>query len=68
MKRRIVKAQKSGYAFRTYNKSFYLCIYMIYGWNDTFLVYLSLTYLLIAMTFVDIDHLIIPNGFVITGL
>jgi len=45
-----------------------LCIYMIYGWNDTFLVYLSLTYLLIAMTFVDIDHLIIPNGFVITGL
>ena len=27
-----------------------------------------MTYLLVAITFVDIDHLIIPNGFVLFGL
>jgi leader peptidase (prepilin peptidase)/N-methyltransferase len=36
--------------------------------NQTFIVYLALTYLLIAITFVDIDHFIIPNGFVSIGL
>lgn len=45
-----------------------VCVYLIYGVNETFIVYLSLTYLLIAITFVDIDHFIIPNGFVLSGL
>ena len=45
-----------------------LIIFVIYGLTTSFLVYLALMYLLIAITFVDIDHFIIPNGFVITGL
>ena len=45
-----------------------VCVYLIYGVNETFIIYLSLTYLLIAITFVDIDHFIIPNGFVLSGL
>lgn len=45
-----------------------LCVYLIFGMNQTFIVYLALTYLLIAITFVDIDHFIIPNGFVLIGL
>ena len=45
-----------------------LCVYLIFGMNQTFIVYLALTYLLIAITFVDIDHFIIPNGFVSIGL
>ncbi len=43
-------------------------VYLIFGLNESFIVYLFLTYLLIAITFVDIDHLIIPNGFVLIGL
>ena len=45
-----------------------LCVYLIYGMGQPFVIYLSLTYLLIAVTFVDIDHFIIPNGFVFIGL
>ena len=45
-----------------------ICIYIIYGMGQAFLIYLALTYLLIAITFVDIDHFIIPNGFVLIGL
>ena len=36
--------------------------------GQAFFIYLALTYLLIAITFVDIDHFIIPNGFVMIGL
>ena len=45
-----------------------ICIYLIFGMGQTFVMYLALTYLLIAITFVDIDHFIIPNGFVLFGL
>ena len=45
-----------------------ICVYLIYGMGQPFIIYLSLTYLLIAITFVDIDHFIIPNGFVLIGL
>ena len=47
---------------------FTICIYLIFGMGHTFIMYLALTYLLIAITFVDIDHFIIPNGFVLIGL
>ncbi len=45
-----------------------IIIYTIYGLGTAFLIYLALTYLLIAITFVDIDHFIIPNGFIFTGI
>ena len=45
-----------------------ICVYLIYGMGQDFFIYLALTYLLIAITFVDIDHFIIPNGFVLIGL
>ena len=45
-----------------------ICVYLIYGMSQSFVIYLALTYLLIAITFVDIDHFIIPNGFVMIGL
>ena len=43
-------------------------LYVIYGLKAEFFIHLVLTYLLVAITFVDIDHLIIPNGFVLFGL
>ena len=43
-------------------------LYVIYGLKTEFFIHLVLTYLLVAITFVDIDHLIIPNGFVLFGL
>tara|TARA_Y100001968_G_C19316314_1_gene696877 strand:+ start:237 stop:1037 length:801 start_codon:yes stop_codon:yes gene_type:complete len=45
-----------------------VCVYLVYGMGQSFIMYLFLTYLLIAITFVDIDHFIIPNGFVLIGL
>lgn len=45
-----------------------LWIYIIYGISGQFIIYLFLIYLLIAITFIDIDHFIIPNGLVIIGL
>jgi len=45
-----------------------IIIYIIYGISTSFFIYLVLTYLLIAVTFVDIDHFIIPNGFIGIGL
>ena len=45
-----------------------ICVYLIYGMGQPVIIYLTLTYLLIAITFVDIDHFIIPNGFVLIGL
>jgi leader peptidase (prepilin peptidase)/N-methyltransferase len=43
-------------------------LFLIYGFNTEFYSYLFLTYMLIAITFIDIDHFIIPNGFIILGL
>ena len=45
-----------------------IIIYLIFDFSPLFFVYLVLTYLLIAVTFVDIDHFIIPNGFILFGL
>jgi len=45
-----------------------IIIYIIYGISTSFFIYLALTYLLIAVTFVDIDHFIIPNGFIGIGI
>ena len=47
---------------------FSIIIYLIYGITGEFFIHLTLAYLLVAITFVDIDHLIIPNGFVLFGL
>tara|TARA_B100002051_G_scaffold247567_1_gene256714 strand:- start:538 stop:1338 length:801 start_codon:yes stop_codon:yes gene_type:complete len=45
-----------------------IIVYVVFGFNTQFIVYLLLTYLLISVTFVDIDHFIIPNGFVLFGI
>tara|TARA_Y100000588_G_C14010582_1_gene819784 strand:- start:25 stop:825 length:801 start_codon:yes stop_codon:yes gene_type:complete len=45
-----------------------IILYLIYGISGEFFIHLTLLYLLIAITFVDIDHLIIPNGFILFGL
>ncbi len=45
-----------------------LLIYRIYGQSSAFLLFTGLAYLLIAITFIDIDHFIIPNGFIVLGL
>ena len=42
-----------------------IIIYLIFDISPLFFIYLVLTYLLIAVTFVDIDHFIIPNGFIL---
>ena len=42
--------------------------YLIYGLNASFVMYLILIYLLIPITFIDIDHFIIPNQFILLGL
>ena len=47
---------------------FTIIIYFIFDFSNAFIMYSLLTYLLIAVTFVDIDHFIIPNGFIIFGL
>jgi len=40
----------------------------IYGLSLEFIVIALLCYMLIAITFIDVDHFIIPNGFVLIGL
>jgi leader peptidase (prepilin peptidase)/N-methyltransferase len=45
-----------------------ISFYMIYGLNSNFIMYLILIYLLIPITFIDIDHFIIPNQFILIGL
>ena len=45
-----------------------LCLYFIYGLTPSFFMFLFLAYSLIAISFIDMDHLIIPNGFIILGL
>ena len=47
---------------------FSIIIYLIYGLTGEFFIHLALAYLLVAITFVDIDHFIIPNGFILFGL
>jgi leader peptidase (prepilin peptidase)/N-methyltransferase len=44
-----------------------VALFMVYGLNTEFFCYGILTYILVAITFIDIDHLIIPNGFIIIG-
>jgi len=44
-----------------------VALFMVYGLNTEFFCYGILTYILIAITFIDIDHLIIPNSFIIIG-
>ncbi len=43
-------------------------IFILYGFSQYFFIYTFLTYALIAITFIDLDHFIIPNGFIILGL
>ena len=43
-------------------------LYSIYGFSILFILLLSLTYMLIAITFIDFDHYIIPNEFVLIFL
>ena len=43
-------------------------LYSIYGFSLLFILLLSLTYMLIAITFIDFDHYIIPNEFVLIFL
>ena len=45
-----------------------LILYFIFGQSVYFISYSILCYLLIAVTFIDIDHLIIPNGIVLIGI
>lgn len=40
----------------------------IYGLSFEFIIIVLLCYMLIAITFIDIDYFIIPNGFIIFGL
>ncbi len=42
-------------------------LYNHYGLSKHFMVYTIVTYCLIAITFIDLDHMIIPNGFIILG-
>jgi len=42
-------------------------IFLLYGFSQYFFIYTFLTYSLIAITFIDLDHYIIPNGFIILG-
>ena len=44
-----------------------LMLFNIYGPSYEFLVIVLLCYMLIAITFIDVDHYIIPNEFIIFG-
>jgi leader peptidase (prepilin peptidase) / N-methyltransferase len=43
-------------------------LYAKYGFSFEFLLYLSLMYIFIPCFFIDLEHMIIPNGLIITGL
>mgnify|MGYP001566659917 CR=1 FL=1 len=43
-------------------------LFLIYDLSNEFVVYIILSYCLIAITFIDLDHFIIPNGFIIFGI
>ncbi len=44
-----------------------LLLYLKYGASFDFVFYISLVYILIPCFFIDLDHMIIPNGLVITA-
>lgn len=46
----------------------FLVVYGRFGWSADFLIYLVFAALLIVITFVDLDHMIIPNGFLLFGI
>lgn len=46
----------------------FLLVYARFGWSATFIIHLVFAALLIVITFVDLDHLIIPNGFLLFGI
>ncbi|RDY26651.1 prepilin peptidase [Romboutsia weinsteinii] len=45
----------------------FVLVYNVYGLNIITLYYLILVSLLVVITFIDIDHYIIPNGLIIFG-
>lgn len=46
----------------------FVLVYKVYGLNYITLYYIALTSLLIIITFIDIDHFIIPDGLIVFGL
>lgn len=46
----------------------FVLVYKVYGLNIETLYYLALISLLVIITFIDIDHFIIPNNLIIFGL
>jgi leader peptidase (prepilin peptidase)/N-methyltransferase len=46
----------------------FLALYWHFGLHPTLLKYLFLTALLVAVTFIDLEHFIIPNGLVLAGV
>ena len=59
----------SRYAFVELFSGFITCVlFILYGFSQYFFIYTFLTYSLIAITFIDLDHFIIPNGFILLGL
>ena len=45
-----------------------LSLFYLFQITPIFFIYTILCYMLIAITFIDLDHLIIPDGFIIFGL
>ena len=45
-----------------------LALGMRYGLSNYFIIFTLLSYCLIAIAFIDLDHMIIPNGFILLGL
>ena len=45
-----------------------LSLFYLFDVTPIFFIYTILSYMLIAITFIDIDHLIIPDSFIIFGL
>ena len=43
-------------------------MYVVFGLSSNFVIYVLISYCLIAISFIDLDHFIIPNGFIIIGL
>ena len=59
----------SRYALVEFFSAIITCLFFyLFNFSEYFFIYTSLTYALIAITFIDLDHLIIPNGFILLGL
>ena len=43
-------------------------LFLIYDLSNEFVIYSILSYCLISISFIDLDHFIIPNGFIILGI